>query len=453
MYSRIQQSMGLGRVKEAYRYILRDLYGVESRFTQPGEDYISMEEIEEELNANMVIDYGMEADNPFADIAGGTEDNVNTEDDLVQPDVEGAEPEEEEPLTAGEPEEVPEPEPEDTMSVMEIMGTYQKSYIVYLKKSMMINKDLVIGSGKFADKANGLYKQFVEPTFEILELVYKDDEKSKIISDLRNLVIDKDRMKAIMGEPDNPFIGEGLQILLYLLLYISLALTPKCVQTNTKLAQAVTEAGDVVERLFEIAKDIVEVKGLFGGKIIYQKPTTSEITKRNYKVEGSPLEKSKLFLGNPQEVLIAHESFNNLLAIRNNKCLVEFSMIIKGLNIVAALVADVDLKNRCVEALSRVKLIIDSKDQDVDKTIEEAEKYFEKECVGWLTERFSAITSSNKGDVEDPKMDMDPVDSKEPAEDHEDAPDQTQDTGITPEYDEAETTDEGAQYAGDPFAI
>ena len=255
----------------------------------------------------------------------------------------------------------------DAYNLMELMGTFVNYYNKTMVSAMQMNSAVIDKTGKISNEDNKFYADIVKPAIRIIDVVYKDDKNLETLHKLNEIVSSKSKMVPVMGVEKSPFLYEGFQLLLAEILVTMLATIPMAIDASATLEELLEKRNiKSLPILFAIAKDIVDAEDKIGADIKFTAPVVSDITNKNPNIEGTIYERSPILneIDKGRTTFLSHESIANLLDIKNNKCLPEFSLIMKGLAIVAGLAENVDLYTKCKEVLYKVQTLIDMPDAE-----------------------------------------------------------------------------------------
>ena len=255
----------------------------------------------------------------------------------------------------------------DAYNLMELMGTFVNYYNKTMVSAMQMNSAVIDKTGKISNEDNKFYADIVKPAIRIIDVVYKDDKNLETLHKLNEIVSSKSKMVPVMGVEKSPFLYEGFQLLLAEILVTMLATIPMAIDASASLDELLEKRNiKSLPILFAIAKDVVDAEDKIGADIKFTAPVVSDITNKNPNIEGTIYERSPILneIDKGRTTFLSHESIANLLDIKNNKCLPEFSLIMKGLAIVAGLAENVDLYTKCKEVLYKVQTLIDMPDAE-----------------------------------------------------------------------------------------
>lgn len=380
-------------------------YGIESAFFNAKNKKMSfgLEEIDEELEANETTDYeetGSMWDSEPTDFENG-EDRVEEDPN-----------DNEEPAEDGMNEDWQEVNPEDlkseadTISMMDILGQYTNDYALTMEGILKSSEDAIDFTGDF--KSNVMYQNFVIPAMELIDKYYKEEDITKKLYAFKLMLEEKQKMVSINGQPDNPFIYQGLQLMFYETARTLLALIPFCIKQNMKLNELITNMKyTTAESLFKMITDMVDISPMFGPKIFYVEPIKSEITGKNEDLANTPYASMPTFQVNSESIMtrmiLAGENIMNLVEIRNNKALVEYSLICKALVVIAGLCKDMNIKEACDGALVQATVVLNADGDNLDSVLTTATNYFRNEVILKQINKMTEIAKKEQEKMTDPE--------------------------------------------------
>lgn len=283
----------------------------------------------------------------------------------------------------------------DVVNLMELGGTLMNTYLKNMSNVYTQNKKCIETTGNF--KENALYEKFIVPAQKIIEMYSKDTQLEKKINNFMSVILDKKKMSTIVGTTQSPFIYESLQLLCIELFRELLAVLPMSIKQGTSIEDTVNKLGYVnVTKLIECSEDVVEISNLFGEKIYFMEPDEAkELTGRNEAINSTPYAQNIAFESMSEnydvmlKTLCATESILNLIEIRNNKALLEFSLVIKLCILISKMVEDVNLTASCNSVLADVNDLLT---KDATKNDEE------------LSESVDAVANKLRGEVIMPQL-------------------------------------------------
>ncbi|MGL5316968.1 MAG: hypothetical protein ACRC92_27160 [Peptostreptococcaceae bacterium] len=256
-------------------------------------------------------------------------------------------------------------------NIMEVSGTLLNRYYENMDAFFKTNKKCIDYSGDF--KANELYEKFVVPSEAVVLNYSKDTQLEKRIENFKSVIMNKRVMTSVCGTDKSPFLYEMFQILYIETLRSCVALIPVSIKSACTIEEAVDKFGfKSVSILFEMMDDVVEISNLLGEKIYFvEADTPSEVTGKGESILSTPYADSASF-ESMQEVSTfwstysATESIMNLIEIRNNKALLELSLLVKMGIVITALTKDVNLTSACNSSLAQVTAILNMDTGDAD---------------------------------------------------------------------------------------
>lgn len=268
------------------------------------------------------------------------------------------------------------PSDADCINMVEIISNYANTYVANMELFYKTNPDSLDLTGDF--KKSKMFK-FVDDAIATINAVYNEDEELvKTVNNLFNIAKDIPKMKTICGNETTPFIYEGIQLLLIELSRTLLALLPFHLKENQPIDAIIAEMGlKVPSMLIEMANDMVEVSGLFGTRIFFVAPVDSEITGKSEEIAETPYITIKDEISRPEDSMspmnYSGESIMNLIQIKNNKALPEYSLICKALGILSGIMRDIDLEKSCKELVDGIKeiLVQEAGEESIDKYCDE----------------------------------------------------------------------------------
>lgn len=266
----------------------------------------------------------------------------------------------------------------DVVNFMEMSGTLMNVYLKNMSNVTKNNKNLIDYSGNI--KENSMYEKFIEPAIKTILLYSKDTQLEKKINNFMTVIEDKKKMLSICGTKQSPFIYESLQLLLIESLRQMLAVMPLAIKHTISIEDAVEKFGyNHISKLIEALVDVAEINSLFGDKIYFMEPDEAkELSETNENINNTPYVQNVAFermteMNRFLSTNSATESILNLIEIRNNKSLLEFSLIMKMCIFISSLVADVNLNASCNSVLGTIKRLLTmdiTNGEDVENDIE-----------------------------------------------------------------------------------
>lgn len=382
--------------RKLMKSILTEKYGVECHMTHPDYKYrIGFEDLETELNANDELPpEEIPEEQVDADWNEGMDDMPPEGEDLpVDPEASSGEEMPEDGMSSdyyssddeagvaaefsnleGGVEELP--SDADCLNMVEIISNYANTYVSNMELFYKTNPESLDLTGDF--RKSKMFK-FVDDAIATVNAVYKEDEELiKTVNGLFNIAKDIPKMKTICGNETTPFIYEGIQMLLIELSRTLLALLPFHLKENKSVDTLIAEMGlKVPSTLIEMANDLIEVSGLFATRIFFVAPVESEITGKSEEIAETPYASLKQEISKPEDSMSAMnysgESIMNLIQIKNNKALPEYSLICKALGVLSGIMRDIDLDKSCKDLVNGIKeiLVQEAGEESIDKYCDE----------------------------------------------------------------------------------
>ena len=380
--------------KKMMKTILQEKYGLECPMLDMRyKGRIGLEDLESELEANdeledeapEQVDSGWNegidgedipdnSDLAVDDVGTDVEDNPENPDDISDDYYSSDDAESDFNNIEGGVEDLP--SDADCINMVEIISNYANTYVANMELFYKTNPDSLDLTGDF--KKSKMFK-FVDDAIATINAVYNEDEELvKTVNNLFNIAKDIPKMKTICGNETTPFIYEGIQLLLIELSRTLLALLPFHLKENQPIDAIIAEMGlKVPSMLIEMANDMVEVSGLFGTRIFFVAPVESEITGKSEEIAETPYITIKDEISRPEDSMspmnYSGESIMNLIQIKNNKALPEYSLICKALGILSGIMRDIDLEKSCKELVDGIKeiLVQEAGEESIDKYCDE----------------------------------------------------------------------------------
>lgn len=253
----------------------------------------------------------------------------------------------------------------DAFNIMELMGTFVNQFNKNMVMAIRNNYEIIDRTGNIKNENNSFYNEVIKPAMIIIDRVYPEDKNVELLHKLHEIVASKAKMAPCMGIDKSPFIYEGLQLLLAELVLNFLVTIPMSIDMSTSLDELLEKRNiKSLPLLINITKDVVEAEDKIGSSIKFIEPTVSDITNTNPNMTGTIYEKSEILteIDKGKTTFLVNESILNLLDIKNNKSLPEFSLIMKGLVIVSAIAENMDLGTKCKEVFGKIKTLINMPD-------------------------------------------------------------------------------------------
>lgn len=265
------------------------------------------------------------------------------------------------------------PSEADAINMVKLVTNYTNQYVSNMELIIKDNKDVLDRSGDI--KSTTLYNDFINPANVMLNVVFKDTDLIKTVNQFKDVLEDKRKMVAITGTETSPFLYEGFQLLAYELYKSLVALVPFYIKQVQDVNQLLDNMNlKVVKDLIEMAGDVVECSNLLGTKIFYVAPVVSDITGKSEELAQTPYVNLESCQPRPfSRMQYAGESIMNLVEIKNNNALVEFSLLIKMMKVISGLVVKQDIAKSTKEVLDRVRIVLNSADgEDADEMVNNA---------------------------------------------------------------------------------
>lgn len=420
-------------LKEAVHNITTSRYGIESKFFNiRNKDRISLEAIQDELEENIDGEDGYGDDATYAPEEGSLPESGDTYDDLSvldEPspsDSFGNNFNDDEPSTIkdlsrdGEFGEYLEPNADtqwqetelddlksnaDCVNMMKIIANYTNDYTQNFEDIYKRNKDVIDFTGDF--KASGIFNDFINPSMTILTQVFKDNPIMSHVEKLIELLQDKRKMISVMGKPSTPFLYEGMQLVLIETVRTLLALIPSSIKQNAPVNEVIDSMNlNVAKCLVQMTADLVEIGPMLGNKIYYVEPVVSEVTNKSEEITNTPYAKLDVF--NKDEVgkqTPAAESIMNLVEIKNNNALLEFSALNKMMTVITGLLKDVDIAIKCKEMFDKITNVMAANPENTEGAVADALDYARNEVIlPQIKVMAELAVKENEKMTEDPEM-------------------------------------------------
>lgn len=255
------------------------------------------------------------------------------------------------------------PKPEDIVNIVSIFGDYNNKYRETITKIMGLDK-LVVSDGSFSKSE--MYKDTAKEVKRLLDIVFgsmDNDRKSLYLDFIRldSIVSNKWIMTKLAGKVDEPFIGEGLQLLYLSNLAVLLALIPFSVKYPDKSIPELIELAGCgkVSKLFDITRDVIGMESKLGDKIYFVETERSVISNKPMdNTTGTVYETMANDQGSSSYVT-SNESIANFLIIRNNGAIVELSLLIKGLLLLVKSLEFVKLSNMINDLQDKIQKLLE----------------------------------------------------------------------------------------------
>ena len=269
----------------------------------------------------------------------------------------------------------------DCVSIVKVISNYNNRYALNFEQFVKNNREFIDYSGDF--KQTSHYNSFVNPAMDLIDKVFQNDPIVKHLQSLIDVMTNKRTVLSVCGKPDNPFIYEGMQIVLVDTLRNVLACIPYSIKNNQSLSEVIESMKlNVVKCLIQMVADLVEVSNLFGTKIYYVEPIISEITGKSEELANTPYTKLDVLQNGNESftgMRLANESIMNLIEIKNNKALVEYSALTKMMLVITGLTKDVNLAESASNILSEVLRLTTNNGEDIVANIDTTIEVFRNE--------------------------------------------------------------------------
>lgn len=298
----------------------------------------------------------------------------------------------------------------DCINMVKIIGNYTNQYALNMEEFLKTNKEFIDYTGDF--KQVDMFNAYVNPAMDVITKMFKDDPVVKHLEGLIEIMTDKRKVLSVCGKPDNPFLYEGMQIVLYDAIRSVLACIPYSIKNNQSLAEVIESMQlNVVKCLIQMVADLVEVAPILGTKIYYVEPVVSEITGKSEEVANTPYATLDVMnRGNESftGMRLANESIMNLVEIKNNKALVEFSALTKMMCVITGLTKDIDLRDKCIKALEMVLKMASAGSEEVLQDLDSSIEYFRNEVfIPEIKAMASLAAEENAKLTEEPETNVD----------------------------------------------
>lgn len=251
----------------------------------------------------------------------------------------------------------------DVVNFMEMSGSLMNTYLKNMDGVSKTNKNLIDYSGNI--KEHSMYEKFISPAIKTILLYSKETQLEKKINNFMTVIEDKKKMLSICGTKQSPFIYESLQLLLIESLRQLLAVMPLAIKNTISIEDAIEKFGYThISKLVEAMVDVAEISSLFGEKIYFMEPDEAkELSDSNEAINNTPYVQNVAFekmseMNRFLTTYSATESILNLIEIRNNKSLMEFSLVMKLCIFISSLVKDVNLNASCNSVLETIKKLL-----------------------------------------------------------------------------------------------
>ena len=291
----------------------------------------------------------------------------------------------------------------DCVNMLKIIGNYTNEYTENYQKLLVTNKDVIETTGDF--KANILFNDFINPAMTILEQVYNESPSIKHIRGLIDLMMEKRKMISIAGKPDTPFIYEGMQLVLLETIRTMLALIPSTIKQNQSLEEVMSSMNlNVPKCLIQMCADLIELSPLYGSKIYFVEPVVSEITHKSEELANTPYTDLDVF-NNPSMKgnTPAGESIMNLVEIKNNNALLEFSALNKMMSVITGLLDGQEIAANCKAMLTKIANLMACPTEQTDEVLADCLVFCRDEVILPQVQKMAELAvKENEKMTEDP---------------------------------------------------
>lgn len=253
----------------------------------------------------------------------------------------------------------------DAINMVQIITNHTNQYVSNIELIEKDNQNLLERTGDIKQAA--FYNEFIQPANTILNVVFKDTEIMRKVNNFLQVLEDKRKMSSICGTVENPFLYEGIQLLAIELYKSLLAIIPFYVKNATSLEDTISSMKlDTMNTLIQMVSDVCEVDNMFGTKIFYVAPVVSDVTGKSEEVAGTPYANLESCTYRPfgSKMMYAGESIMNLVEIKNNKALPEYSILSKMMKVISGLCVNVNIMDICKEVLDIIKNVLNSGDSE-----------------------------------------------------------------------------------------
>lgn len=253
----------------------------------------------------------------------------------------------------------------DAINMVKIITTHTNQYVANIELIEKDNQGLIERTGDIKQAA--FYNEFIQPANTILNVVFKDTDIMRKVNNFLQVIEDKRKMSAICGTAENPFLYEGIQLLAIELYKSLVAIIPFYVKNATSLEETISSMKlETVNTLIQMAQDICDVDNLFGTKIFYVAPVVSDVTGKSEELAGTKYANLESCMYRPfgSRMMYAGESIMNLVEIKNNKALPEYSILSKMMKVISGLCVNLNIKETYNEVLEMVKNVLNSGDSE-----------------------------------------------------------------------------------------
>ena len=253
----------------------------------------------------------------------------------------------------------------DAINMVKIITSHTNAYVSNIELIEKDNQGLIERTGDI--KQAPFYNEFIQPANTILNVVFKDTDIMRKVNNFLQVIEDKRKMSSICGTAENPFLYEGIQLLAIELYKSLLAIVPFYVKNATSLDETISSMKlDTVNTLLQMAQDICDVDNMFGVKIFYVAPVVSDVTGKSEELAGTKYANLESCMYRPfgSKMMYAGESIMNLVEIKNNKALPEYSILSKMMKVISGMCINLNISETYTEVLEIVKNVLNSGDSE-----------------------------------------------------------------------------------------
>ena len=253
----------------------------------------------------------------------------------------------------------------DAINMVKIITSHTNAYVSNIELIEKDNQGIIERTGDI--KQAPFYNEFIQPANTILNVVFKDTDIMRKVNNFLQVIEDKRKMSSICGTAENPFLYEGIQLLAIELYKSLLAIVPFYVKNATSLEETISSMKlDTVNTLLQMAQDICDVDNMFGVKIFYVAPVVSDVTGKSEELAGTKYANLESCMYRPfgSKMMYAGESIMNLVEIKNNKALPEYSILSKMMKVISGMCINLNISETYTEVLEIVKNVLNSGDSE-----------------------------------------------------------------------------------------
>lgn len=253
----------------------------------------------------------------------------------------------------------------DAINMVKIITSHTNAYVSNIELIEKDNQGIIERTGDI--KQAPFYNEFIQPANTILNVVFKDTDIMRKVNNFLQVIEDKRKMSSICGTAENPFLYEGIQLLAIELYKSLLAIVPFYVKNATSLDETISSMKlDTVNTLLQMAQDICDVDNMFGVKIFYVAPVVSDVTGKSEELAGTKYANLESCMYRPfgSRMMYAGESIMNLVEIKNNKALPEYSILSKMMKVISGMCINLNISETYTEVLEIVKNVLNSGDSE-----------------------------------------------------------------------------------------